>query len=271
MKNVYDYSFVRSYWCSMLMREVALNKVSYFSVVWWSEMEETVTFEVGGTVFKTKRTTLNTIEGSLLSRLDKRKYVYYFDRDPTAFRHILYAHRYGRIHVPKDICPIQFREEMLYWGIPKRLIAPCCWKFIYETEGDVETLKIFVDRNARFANYNQIHPSDDKPVGVDMFASNGELNIISPDKANDPWKKPKDAECGACDNDPAYKVWNFLDEPASSSSAKVMLILFCSLTEQTYLRSTNWPCQSRTGKSFSMSFMRNNDQVDVNTSLWKLS
>ncbi|KAL4217704.1 hypothetical protein ACF0H5_022445 [Mactra antiquata] len=198
-------------------------------VAWLSTMDETVTFEVGGTVFKTKRATLNTIEGSLLASLDKRKYVFYFDRDPTAFRHILYAHRYGRVHVPKDICPIQFLEEMMYYGIPKRLIAPCCWKFIYETENDVDTLKIFVDRNAKFAHFkNQVHPNESKPIGVDMFGSDGELNIIGEDKLPRGWQaKPTEKEeCGACEHEPAHKVWLFLDEPASSPAAKLWCFFY---------------------------------------------
>jgi len=164
-----------------------------------------ITIEVGGTIFKTNRSTLANIPSSLLGQIayscnsddetpgsTGNKACYYFDRDAPAFRHILNCYRDGELHVAKDICPQQFRKEMEFWGIPVHLLAPCCWRYFYESVDDIETTKVIGQNRSvddrRFLGIENIHAT------------------------------PSQADSNSC----SHRIWLFLEDPTSSTGAKVL-------------------------------------------------
>ena len=107
-----------------------------------------ITLNIGGTVFQCFAETLKTFPDSVLAHIDESNdhYVaetrqYFFDRDPLTFFHILNASRKGSIHVPKDMCGTTFREELEFWKISPRHVAPCCWEALYKSEEDMSTMQ----------------------------------------------------------------------------------------------------------------------------------
>jgi hypothetical protein len=178
-----------------------------------------VEFDIGGTIFKTKRSTLKSIDGSFLSNLDDTKDKYFFDTDPVLFRHVLNAHRKGIIHVPRDVCPLLFKEEILFWKLPLTLVAPCCWKYMYEAESDKDTYKILLQNRNKYDSCNKVDQtkaeaciahfisSDDEKPTRGGSNNNGNVDGISVEK----------------EQTMAFRIWLLLDEPGSSTAAKVCL------------------------------------------------
>lgn len=87
-----------------------------------------VTFDVGGTIFKTTTTTLNSVPGAettLLCMLLRRRLeeeVIFIDKDPVLFRWILQWYRHGgRVppahHTTVGISEEEWSAEMDYYGI----------------------------------------------------------------------------------------------------------------------------------------------------------
>lgn len=178
-------------------------------------MDHVISLDIGGEIFKVKKVTLERIQGTLLNDLDSEIKCYNFERDPHLFRHIINAYRYGLVHVPRDICPLLFKKELLFWNIPLTLVAPCCWKYLYEVDNDIETVKVLIQNDTGFENNEEIknaknsikstvhaseHPCEEAPVKI-------ESNI----------NKEKDDD----DVNKLNLFWLFLDEPASSVAAKV--------------------------------------------------
>ena len=118
-----------------------------------------ITLNVGGTSFQCFAETLKTFPDSVLARLDEtaEHYVtetgeYFFDRDPLTFCHILNASRKGAIHLPKDMCGTTFREELEFWKISPRHVAPCCWEALYKCEEDVSTMQKLIENLKQSTN-----------------------------------------------------------------------------------------------------------------------
>ncbi|XP_045176546.2 potassium voltage-gated channel protein egl-36-like [Mercenaria mercenaria] len=180
-------------------------------------MDSAVEIDLSGTIFKTKRLTLKAINGSYLSKLNDTVNKYYFDKDPTLFRHILNAHRDGTVHVPRDVCPMLFKKELLFWNIPLSLVAPCCWKYLYEAESDVETFKILLQEENKYDSTNKV---DEAQVGIKqtMFAGDSmtDSEVIEDVNENQIGNKRTRAS----------RVWLFLEEPGSSAAAKIWCFFY---------------------------------------------
>lgn len=101
----------------------------------------TIKLNIGGTIFQCFTETLQAFPQSKLAQI-KRSYgkEHFFDRDPGLFRCILDAYRKGSIHISKDICGTTFAQEMEFWELSQKDIAPCCWKTIYSSEEDRVTM-----------------------------------------------------------------------------------------------------------------------------------
>jgi hypothetical protein len=160
-------------------------------------MEQAVSFNfkgiiklnVGGTIFQCYAGTLKTFPDSVLAHLDENAdhYVpetneYFFDRDPLTFYHILNASRKGSIHLPKDMCGTTFREELDFWKISPRFVAPCCWEALHKSEEDVSTMQKLIQNIKQNTNT---------------------CLLLKPDV------------------DLKQRIWLFLDEPDSSKYAYV--------------------------------------------------
>ncbi|KAF8382274.1 kvs-3 [Pristionchus pacificus] len=51
---------------------------------------------------------------------------YYFERSPIIFECVIDFYLMGKLHRPFDVCPIRLRYELDFWRIPTARMAPCC-------------------------------------------------------------------------------------------------------------------------------------------------
>ncbi|XP_052782119.1 potassium voltage-gated channel protein Shaw-like isoform X1 [Mya arenaria] len=111
--------------------------------------QSVVKLDIGGTIFKCYRETLYTFPESKLARLQEDDLVletstdrneYFFDRNPVFFNIILDAYRKGVVHLPKDICGLDFKKELDFWEISPGHVAPCCWEAYYRGQSEEDTM-----------------------------------------------------------------------------------------------------------------------------------
>ncbi|XP_053406521.1 potassium voltage-gated channel protein Shaw-like [Mercenaria mercenaria] len=107
---------------------------------------EIVRINVGGTVFQCCADILKTFPESFLASLEKQmpnhdNSEYIFDRNPLMFAYILDSFRKGSVHLPKDICGTTFMEELEFWEVSLRHVAPCCLEALYKSEDDMSTIQ----------------------------------------------------------------------------------------------------------------------------------
>lgn len=101
-----------------------------------------IVLNVSGRRFMTEKTCLqrypHTLLGSeMLARFfDASKQEYFFDRDPYLFRYILNFYQCGKLHSSPDDCPVAFKDELDYFGIPICALEDCCW---YTANADEKT------------------------------------------------------------------------------------------------------------------------------------
>ncbi|XP_025081830.1 potassium voltage-gated channel protein Shaw-like isoform X2 [Pomacea canaliculata] len=95
---------------------------------------ETVVFNVGGTMFETYKSTLHSLPHSPLAddsflrkHFRQEKGHYFFDRDPDVFCAILNYLRTGELHLPTKCCGPAVKTELEFWGIEEDEIEECCW------------------------------------------------------------------------------------------------------------------------------------------------
>ncbi|XP_076439380.1 potassium voltage-gated channel protein Shaw-like [Babylonia areolata] len=99
-----------------------------------ANVREVVTFNIGGTIFQTYRSTLHKLPGSPLAdeaflhgHFIHDRQQYFFDRDPDVFGAILNYLRTGELHLPTKYCGPAVKTEMEFWGIGEDEIEECCW------------------------------------------------------------------------------------------------------------------------------------------------
>ncbi|CAI2732353.1 unnamed protein product [Schistosoma spindalis] len=51
---------------------------------------------------------------------------YYFDRNPTVFSTILNFYRSKKLHYNDMICVMDFKDELIYWGVNESFMKACC-------------------------------------------------------------------------------------------------------------------------------------------------
>lgn len=92
-----------------------------------------IVLNVSGQRYMTEKRCLqrhpHTLLGSemLAKFFDPIKQEYFFDRDPYLFRYILNFYQCGKLHSSPDDCPVAFRDELDYFGIPISELEDCCW------------------------------------------------------------------------------------------------------------------------------------------------
>ena len=105
----------------------------HFKTPGFNNKRNRIVLNVSGQRFLTDKTSLmrhpNTLLGShMLSRyFDETKQEYFFDRDPHLFRYILNYYQSGNLHSSPDDCPIAFKDELDFFGIPLYELSDCCW------------------------------------------------------------------------------------------------------------------------------------------------
>lgn len=60
---------------------------------------------------------------------------FFFDRDPAYFHHICHFYTSGVLWVVREMCPINFEEEIEYWGLSLKDTQLCCW-MVFEEKVD---------------------------------------------------------------------------------------------------------------------------------------
>ncbi|XP_030631714.1 potassium voltage-gated channel subfamily V member 2 [Chanos chanos] len=68
---------------------------------------------------------------------------FFFDRDPTFFHYIFHFYYSNALWVMESLCPINFEEEMEFWGLSLKDTPRCC-RILYEEKVDElrEQLKV---------------------------------------------------------------------------------------------------------------------------------
>lgn len=89
-----------------------------------------VTVNVSGQVFEVKRNTWEKMTESRSSDSNSSSLVdgnkIFLVGNSRCFGQIL-KYFYGRgLHMPKDVCPLEFEEELQYWGLEKSTVSKCC-------------------------------------------------------------------------------------------------------------------------------------------------
>lgn len=68
---------------------------------------------------------------------------FFFDRDPAFFHHICHFYATGVLWVIREMCPINFEEEIAYWGLSLKDTQRCCWMMFEEKVDEVrDNLKV---------------------------------------------------------------------------------------------------------------------------------
>ena len=157
-------------------------------------MEETLVLNVGGTRHETFRATLQRLPLSRLARLtfedpsyNNATKEFFFDRNPNIFTHLLDFYRTGELHFPHCICGPAIKTELKFWQIDEDKICACCWKSYREFEEEKATMEVI---EKAFEEQTE------------------DINNIFHGTRN--WRD---------------KMWDFLENPRSSKSAKVRLVL----------------------------------------------
>lgn len=97
---------------------------------------------------------------------------YYLDRNPLIFHHILDFYSEGRFHLPRNICPIQARREVEFWGIPLTEVPPCCYETLYgDNESELKAISALEEEiNEVEEKYNQMKRQHDTPGSFSWIA-----------------------------------------------------------------------------------------------------
>jgi potassium voltage-gated channel Shab-related subfamily B protein 1 len=67
---------------------------------------------------------------------------YFWDRQPRSFALILNLYRKDKLHLPEDLCVMDFAEDLEYWGIDELFLDSCCqMKFSQKKEALNEEIK----------------------------------------------------------------------------------------------------------------------------------
>lgn len=152
-----------------------------------------ITINVGGTIFETSKSTLQKFPNTRLGQLEetdefynKKKEQYFFDRNPQYFNSILDLYRTGSLHLPEGTCGASLKEELEFWEVSTNTISDCCLQTYFKHDNDMEVI-------------NDIKRKFESPW-MD-YDENG--------RGNATWCRIK------------RKVWLVMDQPTSSTTAKV--------------------------------------------------
>lgn len=88
---------------------------------------------IGGREFQISQHVMESVDGSKLQRIsrqanDKSKNeIIFFERPTGAFEAILAYHQTGNLHIPGEMCPGAFKQEMEFWDISPQVLEKCCY------------------------------------------------------------------------------------------------------------------------------------------------
>lgn len=165
------------------------------------DMRDRVVLNVGGKLFEPYISTLRNIPDIPLSRIlenrskldyDPETGEYFFDRHPGVFAQVLNYLQTGKLHCPRNICGPLFEQELAYWGLDEQQMESCCWPNYTKHRDAQENLQA-LDFRPKYENSADKRPRD-------RFHNH----------PNSSWWQRNQ-----------LIVWEILDDPYSSSIAKV--------------------------------------------------
>ncbi|XP_048832325.1 potassium voltage-gated channel subfamily V member 2 [Brienomyrus brachyistius] len=89
---------------------------------------------------------------------------FFFDRDPAFFHYIFHFYRNDILWVMRELCPINFEEEMAYWGLSMKETQRCC-RILFEEK--VDDLKDYLKVERELME--EIQPKQDEEGFHGMF------------------------------------------------------------------------------------------------------
>lgn len=126
------------------------------------EQQQSININVGGKVFHIPNKCAikypQTRIGSLALCRDRAKVFklcddyslckneFFFDRDPAFFHHIFHFYTSGVLWIVREMCPINFEEEIEYWGLSLKDTQLCCW-IVFQEKVDEMKDDLKVDRD----------------------------------------------------------------------------------------------------------------------------
>ena len=168
-----------------------------------------VKINVGGEVHEPFASTLRNIPDSPLAWIlddDYKKALDYetengelfFDRHPAMFAQVLDYFQTGKLHYPRNVCGPMFEEELRFWGIEEQQMECCCWHDYTRHRITQEHLKIFSPHQRETLT---------SVLDVELGQSN---EGADQNERTHKWDVTK------------QRMWQLLDQPVSSSAAKVI-------------------------------------------------
>ncbi|XP_076000854.1 potassium voltage-gated channel subfamily V member 2 [Genypterus blacodes] len=92
---------------------------------------------------------------------------FFFDRDPTFFHYIFHFYHKNVLWVMDSLCPVNFEEEMKFWGL-KLKDAPRCCRILFEEK--VDDIRDHLKLNQELID--EIKPHQDDECYKTMFLGN---------------------------------------------------------------------------------------------------
>ncbi|XP_063169694.1 potassium voltage-gated channel subfamily C member 1-like [Candoia aspera] len=136
----------------------------------------TVTLNVGGLRYRTRRGTLAAFPGTKLGGLaepraaagpdfDAAAGEFFFDRGGRLFEHVLHLCRSGHLPCPAAVCRAALREELAFWGLAEARLPPCCRDRLCTAEGPGEACDPAAGAGEREERRGLLEPEAARPAG----------------------------------------------------------------------------------------------------------
>lgn len=157
----------------------------------------------------------------------------FFDRSPTFFNTVINFYRTGKLHIIDEGCIMAFKEDLDYWGIDDNYIEPCC-----------------------YMNFHQRFESIQED-----FQKEKEFNAEDELKTNNKF---------SCTQSSIRKcVWDLMDNPQTSTAAKVIAIISMFFVVLSTLTLTLNTIPDLRTKVFNESILTNNLTEEAKSSLYE--
>ena len=120
----------------------------------WREASAKVELNVGGSIFRVSWELMLRVPDCRLARVaacsteeelnncgatfDPTRQQVCFSQRTRNFLDILDFYRGGRLHMSSNCCPVEYVEELSYWGLSENNLQPCCFKRWIESREEID-------------------------------------------------------------------------------------------------------------------------------------